>query len=642
MRSLVLGTAGHIDHGKTALVEALTGVNTDRLDEEKRRGITIELGFARLSLPEANVELGIIDVPGHERFVKSMVAGAGGIDLVALIIAADEGIMPQTREHFDIAQLLGVQHGLIVISKIDLVDREWLQLVEDDIRSFVRNTFLATSPVVHCSTKTGAGIDQLRNMLGTLAATVPPREPSFMRLPFDRVFTMKGFGTIVTGTLHGGSLAVGDTLEVLPSRHRGTVRQIQVHQSSVERVHAGQRTAINIAGIEHSAISRGEVAVFPETFTSSRTLDVQLRLLPSVRRPLQRQSKLLFHSGTRQHACTCLLIDTTQMLPGDEGFAQLRFDTDVTVAGRDRFVLRGFEKQKNHGHTIGGGVVLRILANRIRGRDLAGIESELTQYTTDNLESIIEIECMRTGRKGVTKSSLPQRVTRSLRQIDSALAKLQSEGKVVQVDKHSGRLVHKQVIDKLCTQATRRVTEYHHSEPLKVGVQREHLRSQIRVDSHLFSLVLARLVRNGALIVCEETAAHPNHAVDAKGSIQTLKRGIREALRNAALAPPKLSELCQTFGESQKTIDNALRILVKEQQIVATSNLHFCRNAIDDLEQRLIAFLTAQGEITAGQFKEIVGQSRKFSIPLAEYFDKCRVTLRIGDVRRLRPDSRRA
>ncbi|MBA3452554.1 MAG: selenocysteine-specific translation elongation factor, partial [Deltaproteobacteria bacterium] len=360
---IVLGTAGHIDHGKTSLVRALTGIDTDRLPVEKARGITTELGFARLDLGTRRVA--VVDVPGHERFVKSMVAGATGLDLVCLVIAADEGVMPQTREHLDICELLGVRRGLIVLTKRDLVDAEWIEMVSAEVRAAVAGTFLASAPIVPVSTRTSVGLDDLRATLARVVDDLPPRTPTgVFRLPIDRVFTVKGFGTIVTGTVLGGQVALGDELAVIPSGLTARVRGIEVHGEAVERAVAGHRAAVNLGGVAVDDLARGDLVIHPERVAPSHILDVELRYLSTAAGPLAARTKVLVHHGTAQVLATLALVGTTELAPGGTTLAQLRIDASTPLGALpdDHFIVRGFVANASHGTTIGGGRIIRVLA----------------------------------------------------------------------------------------------------------------------------------------------------------------------------------------------------------------------------------------------------------------------------------------
>jgi len=419
--SVILGTAGHIDHGKTALVKALTGVDTDRLKEERRRGITIELGFAHMRL--GDILLGIVDVPGHERFIKSMVAGAGGIDLVVLVVAADEGVMPQTREHLDICQLLDVQQGLVALTKSDLVEPDWLELVTDDLRDVLQGTFLESAPVVPCSAVSGAGLEQIKHTVREICNTVRLRDPNgLLRLPLDRVFTMKGFGTVVTGTLLSGAVSLGQEVAVLPTGVSGKVRGLQVHGEAVERAVAGQRTAVNLGGVDRRAVARGEVLVSPDTLSASPMLDASLRLLPGAV-ALKKRSKVLFHLGTRQQEATCVLLDAPRLEPGSSALVQLHFDRPVVALPGDCFILRGFRKQENYGTTVGGGRVVRVLSRKVKPRHARTIRL-LKQMAAATSVERVALEVLGAGHLGLARVALQKRLPMVPREVDKALARL--------------------------------------------------------------------------------------------------------------------------------------------------------------------------------------------------------------------------
>jgi selenocysteine-specific elongation factor len=386
---IVLGTAGHIDHGKTSLVRALTGIDTDRLPVEKARGITTELGFARLDLGDRRVA--VVDVPGHERFVKSMVAGATGLDLVCLVIAADEGVMPQTREHLEICELLDVRRGIVVLTKRDLVDDEWLAMVTAELSETLAGTFLATAPIVPVSTKTGAGMDELRSALAAVIDSLPPRaQTGVFRLPIDRVFTVKGFGTIVTGTVLGGEVALGDELSVIPSGLSARVRGIEVHGAAVDTAIAGHRAALNLGGLAVDDLARGDLVVHPGRVAPSHIIDVELRYLATAPGDLGERTKVLVHHGTAQVLATLALVGTKTLAPGGTSLAQLRIDarTPLGALPGDRFILRGFVATATHGSTIGGGKIIRVLAPKARkGEEHATTVASLAAAVLTSRES---------------------------------------------------------------------------------------------------------------------------------------------------------------------------------------------------------------------------------------------------------------
>ncbi len=636
-RSVILGTAGHIDHGKTALVKALTGIDTDRLKEEQRRGITIELGFAHLELGE--VRFGVVDVPGHERFIKSMVAGAGGLDLVMLVVAADEGVMPQTREHLDICQLLGVERGLVALTKADLVDDEWLKLVTDDVRSFLAGSSLAEAPIVPCSAVTGAGLPALRAALAELASGISARDPhGLLRLPLDRVFTMKGFGTVVTGTLLSGSLALGEETAVLPGGVTSKVRGLQVHGEPVERAVAGQRTAVNLGGVERQAVARGEVLVHPGMLHPSSMIDVQLRLLPGTRRSLPARAKVLFHIGTRQQEATCVLLEAPRLEAGQAALAQLRFQEPVVALPGDRFILRGFQKQENYGTTVGGGRVIRVLSRRLRPRDEAAI-ALVKRMAAAEREERVALELLAAGPTGLTREGLQQRLPLVPDELEKHLQRLRERGGVVRFDRESDAMVHAEHFRWLLDRCRELVSRHHAERPLEAGISREELRSRIatELDPRLYFAVLQALEKAGELVVERELCYRKGHKREAAGgSLQPLVGRIRELYQKAALAPPRDGTLAAELRAEPGQVSAALKLLIDGGELVKVSDLYFARAAVDELRGRLVAFLEKEGQLSPTQWKELVGQSRKFTIPLAEYFDAQKVTLRVGDLRKLR------
>jgi len=397
LKQIILGTAGHIDHGKTSLIKAISGTDTDRLKEEKERGITIELGFASLDLPDGQ-HLGIVDVPGHEKFVKNMVAGATGIDIVVMVIAADEGVMPQTREHMEICTLLGIQHGLIVMTKTDMVDEEWLELALEDIREFSQGTFLEEAPIMPVSSVTGDGIPELIGAINEIAGSIPQRPPSSLfRLPIDRVFTMKGFGTVITGTLVSGKISVGETIMVYPTGITSKVRGIQVHNLSAETAEAGQRTAINFQGLDKAAVKRGEVLSTPDALIASYMVDISFHYLASSKKPLKNRTLVRFHTGTSEVMGYLILLEQEELPPGQTVVAQLRLDSPVAIVKDDRFVIRSYSPVR----TIGGGQVLNPIPQKHK-RLKQDVIDGLQHLTDEDPEAIISQQIQQAGYGGVS------------------------------------------------------------------------------------------------------------------------------------------------------------------------------------------------------------------------------------------------
>jgi selenocysteine-specific elongation factor len=649
MKRVVVGTAGHIDHGKTSLVRALTGVDTDRLREEKRRGITIELGFAHLALPDGTVA-GVVDVPGHERFVRAMAAGAGGIDIVVLVIAMDESVMPQTREHLDICKLLGVPRGVVALTKSDLLPTlgpGWQPLVEQEIRDVVRGTFLEDAAIVPVSAATGEGLDALLAEIDRLAAGVPERPadgPAF--LPIDRAFSMKGFGTVVTGTLLSGQIAEGDEVALLPpSPGVGAlrVRTLQVHGAATPRALAGQRTAVNLPGIEPAAIRRGQALVHPRVVPASSLLDAEVTLLAAAPKPLRHRAKLLLHVGTAQAPATLALLDRGELAPGATARAQLRLGAPVAALPGQRFILRGFTVLQGRGKTVGGGRVLAVAApKRRRGRPegprqletLAGLDVDA------RVAAVLEMA----GPAGLDLHALVGRTALSAKAAQGALERLGAKGGALLFDRERRGYVAGSVAQTLAARVLAAVDAFHLEHPLAAGVGREELRGRLppTVEPRLFQRLLAHLAERGELVVEGDHVRRRGHAAAAGGAAgEALKEKVAAALAKGGLTPPWLAELPAAAGASVEDVAAVLKLLAAEGRVVRVSaELWFDAGAVAALRARLLAFLRERKAITTQEFKELVGATRKHVIPLAEHFDREKVTLRVGERRLLRGEAK--
>jgi selenocysteine-specific elongation factor len=634
LKPIVLGTAGHIDHGKTSLIKALTGIDTDRLKEEKERGITIELGFASLDLPGGR-HLGIVDVPGHEKFVKNMVAGATGIDIVVMVIAADEGVMPQTREHMEICTLLGVQYGLVALTKVDLVDKEWLELALEDVREFIRGTFLESSPIIPVSAVTGRGIPEFIDALDGLSRKIPERPPSnLFRLPVDRVFTMKGFGTVVTGTLISGSVQVGDSIMVYPSGITSKVRGIQVHNCSVNRAEAGMRTAVNFQGLEKTSIHRGEVLAGPGALKPSYMVDVSLHFLASNVKSIKNRTRVRFHTGTSEVLGNLILLDCEEISPGDSVVAQLRLDSPVALVKDDRFVIRSYSPIR----TIGGGQVLNPIPPKHK-RFKKDIVEGLIGLSSREPEKIILHHMKASGYQGISFTDLKIMTNLPEKQLENTLQSLLSKKGIIQVDKENRIYIHHDIFETLKNETLKDLENYHRTYPLKSGMPKEELKTKLSqtVTVKLFNLAINQLIKENAIVQEENTVRLAAHTVSLGADQAGIRDQILETYRQAGLQPPYFKELGKDLKIDPPRAKDVLMHLVDEGLIVKIKeDLFFHAEAVEDLKKRLVEFLDSHGEITTPQFKEMIGASRKFVIPLAEYFDAKNVTLRVADVRKLR------
>jgi selenocysteine-specific elongation factor len=635
MKQIILGTAGHIDHGKTSLIKALTGIDTDRLKEEKERGITIELGFAHLELPNGQL-LGIVDVPGHEKFVRHMVAGAMGVDLVALVVAADEGVMPQTREHLEICELLQVKSGLVVLTKTDLVvDPEWLELVKEDIHEFLQHTFLASTPIVLVSSVTGAGLENLLVELQRLSESVEARTSSGdFRLPIDRVFTMKGFGTVVTGTAISGKVRTGDILVVYPQLLKAKVRGLQVHNREVNEATSGQRTAINLQGVEKAVVQRGNVLATPDSLIPSPMVDVRLQHLESAPRVLKNRAKVRFHTGTSEIMATLILLDAEELPPGASGYAQLRLEEPLVVRRGDRFVLRSYSPVR----TIGGGQILHPVPRKRRRMALATLEA-LKVLEEGDPTGMVRLHLEDEDFGGIRMRDLKIRTNIPDKQLDRVLKDLTSRGEAVQFDREAGRLVASRVLNKLAEQLKALLKEFHSREPLRAGMSKEELFARMPPGVHakLFNELMQRLVRSGDLVQEKDLVRLGSHQVALAADQEDVRTRIEKAYREAGLQPPFFREVTQTLGVSDVEARQILNWMLEQGLLVKVKeDLFFHREPLEDLKQRLLGFFEDHEEITTPEFKELTQTSRKYTIPLLEYLDTTRFTIRVGDVRRLR------
>ena len=637
---IVLGTAGHIDHGKTSLVLALTGIDTDRLPVEKARGITTELGFARLDLGERRIA--VVDVPGHERFVKSMVAGATGLDLVCLVIAADEGVMPQTREHLDICELLGVRRGLVALTKRDLVDDEWLAMVTADVAAEVAGTFLAGAPVIACSTRSGAGLDELRAAIAAAVDQIPPREATgVFRLPIDRVFTVKGFGTIATGTVLGGAVAIGDELAVLPGELTARVRGIEVHGAAVDRAVAGHRAALNLGGVAVDDLARGDLLAHPGRVAASHILDVELRHLATAPGPLGPRTKVLVHHGTAQVLASLVLVEgrdpgdgaRSELAPGDTALAQLRIAATTPLAALpgDRFIVRGFVATATHGTTIGGGRVIRVLAPRARKGSTHG--DTVARLATARHDQRLALDIRTAAFAGLGLPDLVRRTGVPGDALAPVLATLAGSGELLAIGAGDhAHYLHAAAVAELEGRIVKAVAAG------AEGVLREELRTQLppALPARAYDAILAGLERKAA-IASDGDRVRKASATGRGATLTSAEAKLSDQFRAWALEPPRPKDIPAELRLPEPQVKTMLdRLIAGKQLIRVKPDLYVHADAIAALRTRLLAFLDAHKTIDAQQWKELTGASRKFSIPLAEYFDAERITLRVGDLRRRR------
>lgn len=634
-RDLVLGTAGHIDHGKTSLVRALTGVDTDRLPAEKLRGITIDLGFASLDLGE--YQLALVDVPGHERFIRNMLAGASGLDLAMLVVAADDSTMPQTREHLEILGLLGLTGGLVVISKCDVVEPSWLELVEDDVRRLVRGSFLEGSPIVRTSAPTGLGIEELRAALRTLCETVPQRtDPGLFRMAIDRSFTIAGHGTVVTGTVASGSVGVGDELEWHPEGRLVRVRGLQRHDRPVERIGRGSRAAVNLVGVHHTEIRRGQELAAPGYLKATRVLSVELHAGESATRPIRHRARYRLHMGTAEATATLSLLATNELGPGESSPGQLFVSEPVVAVFGQPFILR----EESPAETLGGGRILQPQARRIRRRDkdaVARLVRLSESDVDDRLAAVLSFE----GLNPSTDRDLCRLAGLSESELAGAIERLAAAGTLVELPLGTRRNVRvlNEVAAALEDRVVRALARLHDARPRLSAIPRAQLVAalpDIKSDA-LVNGLIDRLQAQGTLSCSARTVALTGYEPKLSHGERKLKSELAELIRAGGFSPPDTTELAAKAGARAAVVPELLQLLCDEERIVAINSTVFFDIEIEsEMRKRITEQLSDGSAITMAELRDLLGTTRKYAVPIGEYLDRIGLTRREGDVRRLK------
>lgn len=631
MSSLVLGTAGHIDHGKSALVKALTGTDPDRLPQERERGVTIELGFARLLLPSGQT-MGVVDVPGHERFVRQMVAGATGIDIVLLVVAADDGVMPQTREHLAIVDLLGITRGVVAITKSDLADPDWIALVRDDVVRLLQGTSIDGAPIVPVSVRTGAGLGDLKVALDAAAVEAPSRHVELpMRLPVDRVFTIAGAGTVVTGTLWSGTVRRDDAVEVLPSGRAGRVRGVQMHSLTVEEAVAGNRVAVNVAGLDKDEIARGDTLAAPGTLAVTDRMDVEFVYLGGNERPYASGSRVHVHHGTREVLGRVLLMDdVAELPPGGRAYAQLRLEEPLAPRYEDRFIVRSYSPVL----TIGGGVVLDVLPPR---------RTSLRAHERELLDALLTRDLSRAARGLLASRGVPMtsgEVAAALGVPRTGVADDLDRADLARVKAGADTyFVTHDAVERLLGTVTERLLAFHAEHPRATGVASGALRDRVdgRMQPKVFEALLGIAQARGLVRLAGGQVRHPQAAAAALAEEDAAVETLAPTLEAQGLAPGSVAELAAAAGVDTAVARAALTKLVAAGRVVRLGpELHFAASAVDAARERIVEYLRANGTMLAKDARDVLGTSRKYVVPLLEYFDARGVTRREGDVRTLR------
>lgn len=625
----IIGTAGHVDHGKTALIRALTGAETDRLQEEKERGMSIDLGFADFVLPSGR-HAGVIDVPGHERFLKNMLAGAGGIDLVLLVIAADEGVMPQTREHLDILNILETRRGVVVLTKADLVDEEWLELVQEEIREALKGTFLQSAPMMPVSSITGQGINELREFLDRMAGEVPTRPiVGPWRLPIDRSFTVRGFGTVVTGTLIAGIARVGDRVEVLPGKLETRVRSLQVHGQGVEFAEAGSRVAINLAGVELEEIDRGNVAAPPGVYQPTLALDARLDVLKSCPRPVKNRTRVRVYLGAAEILARLNLLDADVLEPGQSGLAQLRLESPTVAAKGDRFVLRFYSPME----TIGGGSIIDAAPPRHRRFNQAVLENLAIKEKGTPAELVAEA-VERAGLTPVQPQKIAQELGMPVPEVSALVEELRVTGELAALE--GGTVLHRHRLDAAGHLVTSTLSAHHEAQPMRAGMSREELRSRLsrQMDAKGFNLILSRLEAEGTVVSEAGRVRLASHQAQFNPEQEKAREALEAGLLRDPFNAPSFEEL--KAGLPARVAQEVWDALIDNGVVVRiAADVFLHRKAVEQAVEKVRAHLAEAGQMTASQFRDLLGTTRKYAVPLLEYLDAQRVTRRLGDVREL-------
>ena len=629
MKSVIVGTAGHIDHGKTALVKALTGIDADRLEEEKRRGITIDLGFAHMELVAPGgqtIRLGFVDVPGHERFVRNMLAGVGGIDLVLFVIAADESIKPQTREHFDICRLLNIPRGITVLTKSDLVDRDTLEVVRLEVEDFLRGSFLDAdrAPIIPVSARTGAGIPELKQALSQVAAEARQKDSTALfRLPIDRVFVMKGFGTVVTGTLVAGFVGKEEEAEVYPIGHRVRIRGVQVHGEPAERAHAGERTALNLAGVSKEDLARGMTLAPPGLLRATQRADVSLSLLAGAK-PLRDRSHVHLHVYSAETIAEVLLYEDKQLSPGATAFAQLRLADAMLLLPGDRFILRQFSPVT----TIGGGVVLDAFPP-IKKQDYT--QNFLSALARGDSDSILAARVARRGHNGFSFSQAIAETGWSREALEANAAPRLHAGHLLRIGE---LLVQASAFEALKMVAVDTVKDFHDRNPLVPGIGKEELREEFDIAAEILTSILDGLAREKKVEVIGEYVRLPGRGVVFSEEETAARHTIEQAFASAGLKVPALKEVLAALPVDKARAQKIVTLLLRDQVLVKLADdLVFHSAALAELKRKVAEHKDTSGKIDVARFKDLAGVSRKYAIPLLEYLDRERVTRRVGDER---------
>lgn len=632
MQNVVIGTAGHIDHGKTTLIKALTGHDTDTLREEKERGITINLGFTYFDLP-SNRRAGIVDVPGHEKFIKNMLAGVSGIDLFLLVIAADEGIMPQTEEHLNILKLLDIKKGIIVITKIDLVEKEWLDYIKEDIKNYVKDTIFQSAPIVEVSSYTGDGIQQLISLIDNMTLEMSDRDTlTDFRLPVDRVFSITGFGTVVTGTLISGEISVGDECEIYTKGLKGRVRNIQVHENDVDKAIAGQRVALNISGVKREDIDRGDVVSKPGIMENSLIIDCRFNLLSDAPKKLKNRERIRLYHGTKEILGRVVLLDKEELIQGDSCLAQIRLEQPIASRRGDKYIIRSYSPMV----TIGGGTILEPASRKHKPFDeevINNLNMKERGTPKDLIEKTIEIH----SHKYLNKFDLIKFIGKGIENIDEIISQLIVEKKVVCFEINNENIyIHSRYIDELKSNSRKILNEFHSKYPLKIGMSKEEFKNKLLGD-----ITKQKIIENIFNILAYDTIDVNTKYVKLKefevklnNRQLEIKNIILKKLLDYGLMPQKIENILDEFGREKESAKNILNILIESEEVIKlTSEFCFLKEKIDYAKEMVVKLIELNGQLTTAEFRDELNLNRKYAVLILEYFDSIKFTKRLEDKR---------
>ncbi len=628
MKNIIIGTAGHIDHGKTTLVKALTNIDTDRLEEEKKRGITIDLGFAFFDLPSGK-KAGIVDVPGHEKFIKNMLAGASGIDLVLFVISAEEGVMPQTQEHLDILSILDVKKGIVVLTKKDLVDDEWLYMIKEDLKETFKGTFLEKAPMVGVSSITKDGFEELIETIDTIADEVELKSASSaVRMPIDRVFTLTGHGTIVTGTLVEGHVSEGENLTIFPSMKEAKVRSIQVHSESVKTAYAGQRVAINVSGIKKTDINRGEILAHDESMQVTSMLDVKLKLLTHSSREIKNWTRLRLYHGTKEILCRLVLLDKETLKPGEECFAQLRLEEPTACKYGDHFVVRFYSPLE----TIGGGTILDPNALKHK-RFKDDILEELVFKEAGNQDEIIDSLIRKNSAEFMTLDNYVKQSGILKEEVIEQVARLKEDGVIIELSKSV--LLHKEFIINKEQEMLTVLNQYHEKFPIRLGIPKEELRNKLfpNIKNKVFDEVLEHY---DVIRLHGKYISYIDFEISYSTSEAYMIKDIKDILTNDGFKPTLMGDLLKKYPKEKHAKDIILNLIEMNELVKINDGIYLTKETYDKALALITAGFENNGKMALAECRDILGTSRKYIVPLMEYFDGQGITKRVGDERMLR------